>query len=449
MKTMKMKLIFIVAVLLLIFGTSAYAYTSNNDIKYDHGINLTSSDRVLIVAPHPDDETIGGGGVIRYCLEHNIPVYVVVVTNGGNGSLGVTRYHESLNATSHLGLPPNNITFFEYTQGVDSLFNENWDKPIDINGNHTSNFAYQKDAPYNGVSLEQNFETVITNFKPTVIIYPNPEDSNPDHWGTSSFVEYATNKLNYNGRMYTYLVHVSAVWPFPRGYFPDAYILPPYFMTNYNSWIVFPISASDEQIEYQAINSYHSQLNNDPSYLLTFVRKNDLFEANKQITVVKHNETVNMIKSSRIPTTIFQEPKGMELIKPPLEVYYSIFSNLNLFDLTDFGLEIDNTTTWMSLNTVGGISKTGIYDFHIRSFGTNGVNRVDIKVQYGHAEYLDMASNSVYSKQPIPVKIEGSRIVIGIPSNLLYGSKYMVCVDSKRNNQYIDRIGWYTVNVQG
>jgi hypothetical protein len=59
-----------------------------------------------------------------------------------------------------------------------------------------------------------------------------------------------------------------------------------------------------------------------------------------------------------------------------------------------------------------------------------------------------MASNSVYSKQPIPVKIKGSGIVIGIPSNLLNGTKYMVCVDSKRNNQYIDRIGWYTVNVQ-
>jgi hypothetical protein len=103
----------------------------------------------------------------------------------------------------------------------------------------------------------------------------------------------------------------------------------------------------------------------------------------------------------------------------------------------------------MSLKTVGGISKTGVYDFHIRSFGTNRVNRVDIKVQHGHASYLDMASNSVYSKQPIPVKIEGSGIIIGIPSNLLNGTKYMISVDSKRNNQYVDRAGWYTVNVQG
>jgi LmbE family N-acetylglucosaminyl deacetylase len=449
MKIMKRKIILVAAVFLLIFGTSVYAYTSNNDIKYTHSINITSTDRVLIVAPHPDDETIGGAGIIRYCLENNIPVYVVVVTNGGSGSLGRTRYNESLKATSILGLPSSNITFFEYTQGVDSLFNENWDRTIDINGNHTSNFAYQNNAPYNGVSLEQNFEAVITNFKPTIIIYPNPEDSNPDHWGTSSFVEYATNKLNYNGQMYTYLVHVSAVWPFPRGYFPQTYILPPYFMTDTNKWLVFPISASDEQLEYQAINSYHSQLNNDPTYLLTFVRKNDLFAANKQLTFVKNNDSVNLMKSSKFPTTIFQDPKGDTLIKPPLEVYYSIFSNLNLFDITDVGFEMDNTTIWMSLKTVGGISKTGVYDFRIRSFGTNGVNRVDIKVQHGHASYINMASNSVYSKQPLKVKIVGSGIIIAIPSSLFNGTKYMVSVDSKRNNQYVDRAGWYTVNMVG
>jgi LmbE family N-acetylglucosaminyl deacetylase len=447
MKIMERKIILMAAVFLLIFSTTAYAYTSNNDIKYTHGINITSTDRVLIVAPHPDDETIGSAGVIRYCLENNIPVYVVVVTNGGSGSLGRTRYNESLNATSILGLPSRNITFFEYTQGVDSLFNENWDKTIDINGNHTSNFAYQNNAPYNGVSLEQNFETVITNFKPTIIIYPNPEDSNPDHWGTSSFIEYATNKLNYNGQMYTYLVHVSAVWPFPRGYFPQTYILPPYFMTNTGKWFVLPISASDENLEYQAVNSYHSQLNNDPSYLLTFVRKNDLFAANRQLTAVKSNDSVNLIKSSKFPTTIFQDPKGDTLIKPPLEVYYSIFSNLNLFDITNVGFEMDNNTIWMSLNTVGGISKTGVYDFRIRNFGTNGVNRVDIKVQNGHASYLNMASNSVYSKQPLKVKIVGSGIIIAIPSKMFNGTKYMVSVDSKRNNQYIDRAGWYTVNI--
>jgi hypothetical protein len=113
---MNHKIIFLGAVFLLVLS-GAYAYTTNNDNKYHDGVNLNSSDRVLIVAPHPDDETIGGAGVIRYCIENNIPVYVVVVTNGGSGSLDLTRYHESLNATQVLGLPSSNITFFDYTQG--------------------------------------------------------------------------------------------------------------------------------------------------------------------------------------------------------------------------------------------------------------------------------------------------------------------------------------------
>src|SRR5664280_423910 len=83
--------IIIIILFILLLGVSVYAYNSNRTSKNPHGPNITSSDRVLIFAPHPDDETIATAGVIRYCLENNIPVSVVVVTNGGIGELGVTR----------------------------------------------------------------------------------------------------------------------------------------------------------------------------------------------------------------------------------------------------------------------------------------------------------------------------------------------------------------------
>lgn len=443
---MNRKIIIILTLFIILLGVSVYAYNSNGTPKNPHGPNITSSDRVLIFAPHPDDETIATAGVIRYCLENNIPVYVVVVTDGGSGELGVTRYHESLNATEILGLPNSNITFFEYTQGVDSLFNENWDKPINVYCNHTSNFAYQQNAPYTGASLDKNMETVITDFKPTIIIYPDPNDSNPDHWGTSSFVEYAINNLNYTGQMYTYLIHVSSAWPFPRGYFPQTYILPPSFLSKHNNWTVFPLKDSDEQLKYNAINIYKSQLNNDPTYLRSYVRKNELFIPDKQITVLKNNVSNDYIKSSEFPKTLFPDPKGDTLVKPPLEVVYSTFSNLNLFDITDVGFEIDNNTTWMSLKTVGGISKTGIYHFRIRSFGNNGVNRIDIQVQNGTAKYEMLANNSAYV-QPLEVKVKGNGIIIGIPSNLFTDTKYMISVDAMKNSQYLDRAGWYTINI--
>ena len=53
------KLIVLMALLVLIFGFSAYVYSNQSDlVKYSQGPNITSSDRVLIVSPHPDDETV-------------------------------------------------------------------------------------------------------------------------------------------------------------------------------------------------------------------------------------------------------------------------------------------------------------------------------------------------------------------------------------------------------
>lgn len=49
------------------------------------GINIRPEDRILVVAPHPDDESIGCGGLIS--LYHN-QVDVLLVTDGYNPELG-------------------------------------------------------------------------------------------------------------------------------------------------------------------------------------------------------------------------------------------------------------------------------------------------------------------------------------------------------------------------
>lgn len=46
------------------------------------------AERVLIIAPHPDDEVIGCGGVILNYLEQGSDVTVVIVTNGEFGCFG-------------------------------------------------------------------------------------------------------------------------------------------------------------------------------------------------------------------------------------------------------------------------------------------------------------------------------------------------------------------------
>ena len=45
-------------------------------------LTFTENDRILVLAPHPDDETLGAGGVIQRALEAKAHVKIVFLTYG-------------------------------------------------------------------------------------------------------------------------------------------------------------------------------------------------------------------------------------------------------------------------------------------------------------------------------------------------------------------------------
>lgn len=64
----------------------------------------------IIVAPHPDDETLATGGMIRYLREREVRVRVVAVTDGeasypDSPGLGSIRSQEQEAALAELGIP--------------------------------------------------------------------------------------------------------------------------------------------------------------------------------------------------------------------------------------------------------------------------------------------------------------------------------------------------------
>lgn len=70
---------------------------------------LQEAQRVLVLAPHPDDECIGCGGLIAALVQRQVPVKVVLVTDGGGaGGLppgaGQLRQQEFLAALAVLGV---------------------------------------------------------------------------------------------------------------------------------------------------------------------------------------------------------------------------------------------------------------------------------------------------------------------------------------------------------
>lgn len=58
--------------------------------------------RLLVLAPHPDDEVLGCGGLIAAMLERGAHVQVVIVSDGGQGGDPAVRQSESMAALQAL-----------------------------------------------------------------------------------------------------------------------------------------------------------------------------------------------------------------------------------------------------------------------------------------------------------------------------------------------------------
>lgn len=84
-------------------------------------------DRVLVVAPHPDDEVLGCAGLVQRLLSAGRQVDVVILSGGGRSHAGCcgideaelieTRRQLSRRAAGIIGLPPERLHFLDYPDG--------------------------------------------------------------------------------------------------------------------------------------------------------------------------------------------------------------------------------------------------------------------------------------------------------------------------------------------
>src|ERR1051325_3837894 len=85
-KNQKKILLFFLCLCIVVFAREnivAYsAAESSTELKNLPALTIENIQRVLVIAPHPDDETIGAGGLIQQALAQGSLVKVVVVTNG-------------------------------------------------------------------------------------------------------------------------------------------------------------------------------------------------------------------------------------------------------------------------------------------------------------------------------------------------------------------------------
>jgi LmbE family N-acetylglucosaminyl deacetylase len=83
--------------------------------------------RILVVTPHPDDETFTSGGTLALLARNGNEIHVVIYTNDNAGSRDPTMTHERLaairkaeeeNACRILGIPVENIVWLGHDDGM-------------------------------------------------------------------------------------------------------------------------------------------------------------------------------------------------------------------------------------------------------------------------------------------------------------------------------------------
>lgn len=268
--------------------------------------------RVLVIAPHPDDETLGCGGLMRQAVLAGAEVYVALMTNGDASelalifgqkhlpiskrafiNLGKARQKETLAAVAKLGVPPERVFFLGYpNNGLSALWQpEHWSSdrlytsPTTGVDHSPYPLSFTAHTPYCGEQLVRDLQALLRLVRPTHLFVTHPLDNHPDHWATAAFLRSALRSLEAGPgwwaaetRVYGYLIHWPR-WPVPRLYAPRLALLPPpdLLVRTDDNWLRLPLSDEDLLLKTAAIRQYRSQLPGHDRLLLSFSRPNELF----------------------------------------------------------------------------------------------------------------------------------------------------------------------------
>jgi LmbE family N-acetylglucosaminyl deacetylase len=280
-------------------------------------IELKPDDRILVLAPHPDDDILSNAGLIQQALELGLPVKVVLLTVGDYNEtsfalyrkeitldstealrLGETRREEALAAQGILGIQPEQVTFLGYPDGGGlEIFEKHWgdSQPYRaLLSGLTSvpyTFTQSPEVPYKGESVVNDLKKILGDFQPTKIFTSHPGDVHPDHQTLPLFLQIALWELEseINPEVYHFITHYGR-WPQPRGYQPEHPLEPPAQYDVDNRWHILPITEEQREKKLQALQAHKTQWGSGQPYLESVVRANELFDVINEIPISQGEE---------------------------------------------------------------------------------------------------------------------------------------------------------------
>jgi LmbE family N-acetylglucosaminyl deacetylase len=172
---------------------------------------------LLVVCAHEGDEQ-AYAGLIRACLESNIPVEVLILTSGDVSGcnryfdrscgpneareFGYVRMEESADGLAHLGLPRDKLILMGLPEdGLVAIWADHKDPSnpflsIFLACDHVPYAnAYQPNLPYARDAVVEALRQIISDFHPAMIALTHPDDRNGDRRAASWFAIKACQEL--------------------------------------------------------------------------------------------------------------------------------------------------------------------------------------------------------------------------------------------------------------
>ena len=262
--------------------------------------------RLLVVAPHPDDETLGAAGLMQRVEEQHGRVSVVYLTNGDGYVDGVElethslkprpqdfvdygerRLHEALRALQAISVSQKRLFAFGFPDGgLLDLLTTSWSSVTPFVSPYTRDdrppyaSSVARDAAYSGVALERELVRLVVRLSPEWIAVTGPWDMHPDHCAAFHFVVRALRRLSSSNpefvapRVLAYTVH-RPDWP---GTAEGAELqAPPGVSPAGANWQFLELSAAELDGKGRALDEYASQMDIMAALFRAFVRSDEVF----------------------------------------------------------------------------------------------------------------------------------------------------------------------------
>jgi LmbE family N-acetylglucosaminyl deacetylase len=390
--------VLVLVVVLLGLGARTYEdylATSDRSPETYPVLALNNYHRLLVLAPHCDDELLGAGGLIQSALRQGMDVRVVIATAGDGFAratmaqfnrpvpgprdyvaMGEMRQQESLDALALLGLHSDAVTFLTYPErGLTAMWWSNWPRQRPYRSPYTGleqsvyQDAFHTDVLYSGEMLLNDLRTILATERPDLVIIPHPSDEHIDHRALSAFAMLAVEMERaedpeFQPLLLGYLVHYGR-YPQPYGLRPGAFLRPPRRLEPLGEWLQWRLSVPELAAKREALKAYRSQQRVLGGFLNSFVRQNELFvklEAVPSLGVVE-GETFSD------PNEVPEQVEGAATLLQRDPVSDSIVRRVNSgADIADLHVLRLGDSLWVAVDVEGRLSRAYDYVLNVRAF---------------------------------------------------------------------------------